>query len=47
MAKGEMKYSDFVEVYEPHFVKTGFIQRTPKDRMVSKAAYEHLQLQEE
>jgi len=38
---------DFVEVYEPHFVKMGFIQRTPKDRMVSKAAYEHLQLQEE
>ncbi len=35
------------EVYEPHLVKMGFIQRTPKGRMVSKAAYEHLQLQEE
>lgn len=32
------------EVYEPFMIKEGLIQKTPRGRMVSKAAYEHLGL---
>jgi len=30
------------EVYEPFLMQTGFIVRTPKGRVVTKSAYEHL-----
>ncbi len=30
------------DVYEPYLLKTGFIVRTPRGRMVTPAAYEHL-----
>lgn len=30
------------DVYEPYLLKTGFIIRTPRGRMVTEAAYEHL-----
>ena len=33
------------EVYEPFLIKEGFIQRTPRGRIVTEIAYEHLGLQ--
>lgn len=30
------------DVYEPYLLKTGFIQRTPRGRMVTELAYQHL-----
>ena len=33
------------EVYEPFLIKEGFIQRTPRGRVVTSMAYEHLGLQ--
>ena len=33
------------EVYEPFLIKEGFIQRTPRGRIVTSMAYEHLGLQ--
>ncbi|MGB3534539.1 MAG: Holliday junction branch migration DNA helicase RuvB [Microcoleaceae cyanobacterium] len=30
------------EVYEPYLMQTGFLQRTPRGRMVTAAAYQHL-----
>ena len=33
------------EVYEPFLMKKGFLERTPRGRIVTKAAYEHLGLQ--
>lgn len=33
------------DVYEPYLIKKGFINRTPKGRMVSRLAYEHLGVQ--
>lgn len=30
------------DVYEPYLLKNGFIQRTPRGRMVTEIAYEHL-----
>ena len=32
------------DVYEPYLLKHGFIQRTPRGRMVTTLAYEHLGL---
>ena len=32
------------EVYEPFLMKKGFLERTPRGRVVTKAAYEHLSL---
>src|SRR5262249_5780091 len=32
------------EVYEPFLVQRGFINRTPRGRVVTKLAYEHLRL---
>ena len=29
------------DVYEPYLIQNGLIQRTPRGRMVTKAAYEH------
>jgi Holliday junction DNA helicase RuvB len=33
------------EVYEPFLIKEGFIQRTPRGRVATKLAYEHLGLE--
>lgn len=32
------------EVYEPYLLQIGFIERTPRGRMATRLAYEHLQL---
>ncbi|MGL5531709.1 MAG: Holliday junction DNA helicase RuvB C-terminal domain-containing protein, partial [Culicoidibacterales bacterium] len=32
------------DVYEPFLLQEGFIQRTPRGRMATRKAYEHLQL---
>ncbi len=32
------------EVYEPYLMQIGFLQRTPRGRVVTKKAYDHLQL---
>jgi Holliday junction DNA helicase RuvB len=34
------------DVYEPYLLRKGFIQRTPRGRMATGAAYEHLGLRE-
>ena len=33
------------EVYEPFLIKEGFLQRTPRGRVVTELAYEHLGLE--
>ncbi|MBD3300075.1 MAG: Holliday junction branch migration DNA helicase RuvB [Candidatus Moranbacteria bacterium] len=33
------------EIYEPYLLKIGFLQRTPRGRVATKHAYEHLQLE--
>lgn len=33
------------DVYEPYLIKKGFINRTPKGRVATGAAYEHMELQ--
>ncbi len=30
------------EVYEPYLIKNGFLNRTPRGRIATKQAYEHL-----
>ena len=30
------------EVYEPYLIKEGYLQRTPRGRMVTERAYSHL-----
>ena len=30
------------DVYEPYLMKCGFIQRTPRGRVVTRLAYQHL-----
>ncbi len=32
------------DVYEPYLIQTGLLQRTPRGRMVTRAAYDHLRL---
>jgi Holliday junction DNA helicase RuvB len=32
------------DVYEPYLIQEGFLQRTPRGRMATKAAFEHLQV---
>ena len=34
------------DVYEPYLMQTGFIARTPRGRIVTPKAYEHLGLQQ-
>ena len=34
------------EVYEPYLMQLGFLQRTPRGRMVTELAYRHLQLEQ-
>ena len=33
------------EVYEPYLIKNGFLNRTPRGRMVTELAYQHLGLE--
>ena len=33
------------DVYEPYLIKNGFINRTPRGRVVTEAAYHHLGLE--
>lgn len=33
------------DVYEPYLIQLGFINRTPRGRMVTRAGYEHLQME--
>ena len=35
------------DVYEPYLMKSGFIQRTPRGRVVTDLAYEHLGIPKE
>ena len=35
------------DVYEPYLLKNGFIQRTPRGRVVTDAAYAHLGISKE
>ena len=35
------------DVYEPYLLKNGFIQRTPRGRVVTDAAYIHLGISRE
>ena len=35
------------DVYEPYLLKNGFIQRTPRGRMVTEKAYAHLGISRE
>jgi len=34
-----------LDVYEPYLLKTGFLQRTPRGRVATKLAYDHLHLE--
>jgi len=31
-----------LDIYEPYLMQCGFIERTPKGRVASRLAYEHL-----
>ena len=35
------------DVYEPYLLKNGFIQRTPRGRIVTESAYQHLGISRE
>ncbi|HNG93791.1 MAG TPA: Holliday junction DNA helicase RuvB C-terminal domain-containing protein, partial [Acidobacteriota bacterium] len=32
------------EIYEPYLIQIGFLNRTPRGRVVTRAAYEHLRI---
>jgi holliday junction DNA helicase RuvB len=34
-----------MDVYEPYLIQLGFLQRTPRGRIVTRRAYEHLKTQ--
>ncbi len=34
-----------MDVYEPYLLKIGFLQRTPRGRIASRLAYQHLELE--
>ncbi|MEO1290667.1 MAG: Holliday junction branch migration DNA helicase RuvB [Chloroflexota bacterium] len=36
--------STIMDVYEPYLIQLGFIERTPRGRMATKGAYEHLKI---
>lgn len=42
-AIGEEK-DNIEDVYEPYLIQIGFIQRTPRGRVATRHAYEHLQI---
>jgi Holliday junction DNA helicase RuvB len=33
-----------MDVYEPYLIQLGFLQRTPRGRVATRRAYEHLQV---
>ena len=33
------------DVYEPYLLQIGFLQRTPRGRVVTREAYEHFQME--
>jgi Holliday junction DNA helicase RuvB len=33
-----------MDVYEPYLIQLGFLQRTPRGRIATRLAYEHLQI---
>ena len=35
------------DVYEPYLIKSGFVQRTPRGRVATDLAYEHLGIPKE
>ncbi|OGZ60901.1 MAG: Holliday junction DNA helicase RuvB [Candidatus Spechtbacteria bacterium RIFCSPLOWO2_01_FULL_46_10] len=46
LAAGTYEEPDTIEeVYEPYLLQLGFIERTPRGRVATRAAYEHLGLQ--
>ncbi|MDX1535244.1 MAG: Holliday junction branch migration DNA helicase RuvB [Candidatus Spechtbacterales bacterium] len=46
LAAGAFEEADTIEeVYEPYLMQIGFIERTPRGRMATPAAYEHLGLE--
>lgn len=46
LAAGTYEEQDTIEeVYEPYLLQLGFIERTPRGRMATQAAYEHLGLE--
>jgi len=34
-----------MDVYEPYLIQLGFLQRTPRGRIATRRAYEHLGLE--
>ena len=48
LAAGTFEETDTIEeVYEPYLMQIGFIERTPRGRMATRPAYEHLGLSKE
>ena len=48
LAAGTFEETDTIEeVYEPYLMQIGFIERTPRGRMATRLAYEHLGLKKE
>ena len=44
----ELSYTTTIEdVYEPYLIKNGFINRTPRGRVVTELCYQHFGLQHE
>ena len=45
LAAAAMEEEDTIlDIYEPYLMQMGFLERTPRGRMVSKMAYEHLKI---
>jgi Holliday junction DNA helicase RuvB len=43
LAAAAMEEEDTIlDIYEPYLMQLGFLERTPKGRVASKRAYEHL-----
>jgi Holliday junction DNA helicase RuvB len=34
-----------MDVYEPYLIQLGFLQRTPRGRIATRLAYEHLEIE--
>ncbi len=48
LAAGTFEETDTIEeVYEPYLMQLGFIERTPRGRMATRLAYEHLGLNQQ
>ena len=46
LAAATSEESDTImDVYEPYLIQLGFLQRTPRGRIVTRRAYEHLGLE--